>query len=132
MKTIFFFLQKYYIDLHHRFKVTTIINSSFYATLINNNMATVSPIQSHNATRLIFVYKSDVIGVEVYSLSLLFCLTNFGYSVSLLSLSICLSLGLSVCLSLSLVRLHFDDRFYNTNMYAITSFYSLFVFANLT
>ena len=29
-------------------------------------MATVSPIQSHNATRLIFVYKSDDIGVEVY------------------------------------------------------------------
>ena len=33
---------------------------------INNNMATVSPIRSQNATRLIFVYKSDVIGVEVY------------------------------------------------------------------
>ena len=31
-------------------------------------MATVSPIQSHNATRLIFVYKSDVIGPEVYSI----------------------------------------------------------------
>ena len=29
-------------------------------------MATVSPIQSHNATRLLFVYKSDVIGVKVY------------------------------------------------------------------
>ena len=46
--------------------MTNVINSSYYATLINNNMATVSPIQSHNATRLIFVYKSDVIGVEVY------------------------------------------------------------------
>ena len=48
------------------YKLTSIINSSYYATLINNNMATVSPIQSHNAMRLIFVYKSDVLGVEVY------------------------------------------------------------------
>ena len=48
------------------YKLTSIINSSYYATLINNNMATVSPIQSHNAMQLIFVYKSDVLGVEVY------------------------------------------------------------------
>ena len=33
---------------------------------INNNMATDSPIRSQNATQLIFVYKSDVIGVEVF------------------------------------------------------------------
>ena len=51
--------------------MTSIINSSYYVTLINNNMATLSPIRSQNATRLIFVYKSDVIGVEVY------CKINF-------------------------------------------------------
>ena len=61
----FFFLNRNIIYIIG-YKVTGIINSSYYATLINNNMATVSPIQSHNATRLIFVYKSDVIGVEVY------------------------------------------------------------------
>ena len=59
-----FFFQKYYI--HYRYKVAIVINLSYYATLINNNMATDSPILSQNATRLIFVYKSDVIGVEVY------------------------------------------------------------------
>ena len=48
------------------YKVANVINSSYYATLINNNMATDSPIRSQNATRLIFIYKSDVIGVEVY------------------------------------------------------------------
>ena len=46
--------------------MTSIINPSYYAMFINNKRATVSPIQSHNVTRLIFVYKSDVIGVEVY------------------------------------------------------------------
>ena len=69
LKPFFFFLSFYrniiYIYIIGN-KVTGIINSSYYATLINNNMATVSPIQSHNATRLIFVYKSDIIGVEVY------------------------------------------------------------------
>ena len=45
------------------YKVANVINPSYDATLINNNMATDSPIQSQNATRLIFVYKSDVIGV---------------------------------------------------------------------
>ena len=70
-----FFLQKYYIYIYIiGYKVTSITNSSYYATLINNNMATDFPIQSHDATRLIFVYKSDVIGVEVY------CLRNTGYT----------------------------------------------------
>ena len=53
------------------YKVASIINSSYYAMLINNNMATgFPPIQSQNATGLLFVYKNDVIGVEVYSLAL--------------------------------------------------------------
>ena len=48
------------------YKVANVINSSYYAALINNYMATDSPIRSKNATQLIFD-KSDVIGVEVYS-----------------------------------------------------------------
>ena len=55
MKTIFFFLQNIIYIYTIGYKVTSIINSSYYATLINNNMARVSLIQSHNAMRLIFV-----------------------------------------------------------------------------
>ena len=63
MKTKLFFRNIMYIL---GYKVANVINSSYYALLVNNNMETDSPIPSQNATRLIFVYKSDVIGVEVY------------------------------------------------------------------
>ena len=48
------------------YKVAYVINSSYYATLINNNMAPDFPHSIPKCNAIGFVYKSDVIGVEVY------------------------------------------------------------------